>query len=176
MAGCIAGFMGGLVLCPFDAVKIHAQNHHCSTIDAIRRLGPRGLMTGFSATMIWSVPSQGVFFLAYDVAADYYSASASTTSNRNDALSSSSSNIRNNSQSSSSSGSSSSSSSDEGVAMKSGLLGNSGGILGSSCYVPPALWVCAMAGGWAGVAEWLFTLPLDTVKTRVQAGESANFR
>jgi len=128
-------------------------------------------MTGFSATMIWSVPSQGVFFLAYDVAADYYSASATPDNRADSAVSKNSSN-----GSQSNDGCSNSSSSGDEGGRNRGLLGGNGGILGSGCYVPPALWVCAMAGGWAGVAEWLFTLPLDTVKTRVQAGESANFR
>mmetsp|Transcript_72008 Transcript_72008/g.135828 ORF Transcript_72008/g.135828 Transcript_72008/m.135828 type:complete len:349 (-) Transcript_72008:234-1280(-) len=65
-AGCIAGFMGGLVLCPFDAVKITAQSRGMSTRQAVNFLGPKGLFSGFGATMVWSVPSQGVFYLAYD--------------------------------------------------------------------------------------------------------------
>jgi hypothetical protein len=169
VAGCIAGFMGGLVLCPFDAVKIHAQTHHCSTLAAVRKLGAKGLFTGFSATMIWSVPSQGVFFLAYDVAADYYTTKAAP-GNR-DAHDGRSSSRSSSSRSSSSSGNSGGSDGGGGA-----NVGNGSGVLGSGYKVPPALWVCAMAGGWAGVSEWLFTLPLDTVKTRVQAGESANFR
>ena len=53
VAGCLAGVMGGVVLCPFDAVKIVAQNHNCSTVAAVRRLGAAGLFSGFWATMIW---------------------------------------------------------------------------------------------------------------------------
>ena len=33
-----------------------------------------------------------------------------------------------------------------------------------------------VAGGVAGIAEWLVALPLDTIKTRIQAGKAESFR
>ena len=61
----------GLVICPFDAVKIRAQTRgDLGTWGAARSLGFRGLWAGLPATMIWSVPSQGVFWMAHDVSVD----------------------------------------------------------------------------------------------------------
>lgn len=45
-----------------------AQNEKIRTVEAMRMLGFQGLFSGFGATMIWSVPSQGIFYLAFDCA------------------------------------------------------------------------------------------------------------
>jgi len=124
-AGCFAGVVGGLVICPFDAVKIRAQTQpEIGTWGAARSLGFRGLWAGLPATMIWSVPSQGVFWMAHDVSVD---------------------------------------------AMKDDRLGERWQKM--SPLVMPFV-----AGGVAGIAEWLVALPLDTIKTRIQAGKAEGFQ
>jgi hypothetical protein len=206
-AGCLAGFLGGVILCPFDAVKIRAQNEKLRTVEAMRILGFQGLFSGFGATMIWSVPSQGIFYLAFDCALKVDWLSLNPSRNFQELLhklfrspksvgevdaDETKGKVVGRPERTTISCSitaartvGSSGRVDEGEPPilardesgsrdhegRTGSLSKSGNRKGSALSGFISAFI---AGGLAGIAEWIVALPLDTAKTRVQSGKVAD--
>jgi hypothetical protein len=162
------------VVTPFDAVKIVAQKFGCSSLAAAKRLGPAGLFAGFGATMIWSVPSQGVFFVAYDWALDLHAERGKEEEQRGrEERADKQKKLKDDSLQDDAAAAAAAAQVQAAAAAPVSAFAQAAARMPA---LPPGFLGSCFAGGWAGVAEWGFALPLDTVKTRVQAGDSPSFK